>query len=389
MSVAGIRLRRDADGRLWCRPYLGTDRVTGRAIRPYRSWPAGTPVEVARAEAEEWAAGFAPAAASGAGKRLGSMLARWVTDPVRGYTGTTVATYLSAIRCYVEPTLGDIPYDELRPHEVTAAYRALLTGTHGGRAITPRTLTKVHALLRAAYRDWRAALGEDPMLDVAPPSVEPAEPFALDECDQDGLSAALRGAMASDAADRASVDRRVTAFAAYLALNQGLRCGEACAALRRDVRGATRDLHVGATVVERPALARRPYPKRGGTGNVAMAPAVLAEVRRHEAWQDTWMARTGARTPLVSYRVDGGLARPSDVSRRFKALSRELGLPGETVFHTLRHTHATWLIMHGWDMRTVQERLRHRDVATTLRLYASVAPGRDAAAAEAFAGSME
>lgn len=41
--------------------------------------------------------------------------------------------------------------------------------------------------------------------------------------------------------------------------------------------------------------------------------------------------------------------------------------------------------MNGYDMRTIQERLRHRDVATTLRLYASVMPGRDSAAASGFA----
>ncbi len=386
--MAGAELRTGADGRLWCRPYLGTDRVTGRPIRPYRSWPAGTPLEEAQRDADEWLAGFAPAASAGAGKRLGSMLVRWVTDPARGYAGTTVATYLSAIRCYIEPTLGDIPYDALGAHEVRAAYRVLLTERPGHRAISGRTLTKVHALLRAAYRDWAGAIGRDPMLDVPPTAVEPVEPFALDEGDQDGLSDALRTAMASDAADRASIDRRTTAFAAYLALNQGLRCGEACAALRRDVRSATRDLHVGATVVEKPALARRPYPKRGSVGNVAMASAVLEEVRRHEGWQDGWVRGAGPRTPLVTYRADGGLARPSDVSRRFKSLVRELGLPEETVFHSLRHTHATWLLMHGYDMRTIQERLRHRDVATTLRLYASVAPGRDAQAAEAFSSSL-
>ena len=39
-------------------------------------------------------------------------------------------------------------------------------------------------------------------------------------------------------------------------------------------------------------------------------------------------------------------------------------------------------------MRTVQERLRHRDVATTLRIYGSVMPGRDARAAAAFSSSL-
>lgn len=77
--------------------------------------------------------------------------------------------------------------------------------------------------------------------------------------------------------------------------------------------------------------------------------------------------------------------RPSTLSRYFSEMARDLGMPAGTTMHTLRHTHATWLLMNGYDMRTIQERLRHRDVATTLRLYASVMPGRDSAAASGFA----
>lgn len=387
MPAARAELKRGRDGVLYCRPYLGTDRVTGRAVRPYRRFP-GMGEDEARRAADEWLAALAPAAASESGRRLSSMLARFVMDPARGYAGNTVATYLSAVRCYVVPTLGDVPYDELTAYDVRAAYRILLTGRGGREPISSSTLRKVHALLCAAYRSWQRQLGRNPMLDVPAPAATPPEPFALEECDQEELSRALLGAMASDGTGREAVARRVTAFAAYLALAQGLRCGEACAVRRCDVRPGMHDIRVSGTVVERPRLARQPYPKRHSAGNVSLAPSVEAEIERHEAWQDGWLASAGRRTPLVTYRADGSLARPSEVSERFKALVRELGLPAETTFHTLRHTHATWLLMHGYDMRTIQERLRHRDVATTLRLYGSVMPGRDAAAAAAFADSL-
>ena len=42
------------------------------------------------------------------------------------------------------------------------------------------------------------------------------------------------------------------------------------------------------------------------------------------------------------------------------------------------------LLSGGVDVKTVSERLGHADVATTLRIYAHVMPGRDAHAAEAF-----
>ena len=59
-------------------------------------------------------------------------------------------------------------------------------------------------------------------------------------------------------------------------------------------------------------------------------------------------------------------------------------MPEGFTFHDWRHTHATWLLTHGVDLKTVSERLGHADEATTLRIYAHVLPGRDAYAASIF-----
>lgn len=385
MQSDELRPRRGADGRWELRPYLGTDRLTGKPIRPYRSWPADMGEDEVMRLAGEWLAGLAPSAAAKSARRLDSMLDAYVHDPARAFAAQTVTTYESCIRCYITPTIGSIPYDELQSHEVRAMYRILLTDRPHAYAIGRSTLRKVHALLSGAYRSWQRQLGRNPMLDVPSPTPEASSPISLDEWDQDELAAALAEAMVVDGTDRASVLRRTTAFAAYLALMQGLRCGEVCALARRDWRRGMHDVHVGATVVERPRLMRQAYPKRGSVGNVAAAPEVEAALESHVEWQKTWMHRDGPDVSLVSDRVDGRFPRPSTVSSRFTALARDLGLPKGTTMHTLRHTHATWLLMHGYDMRTIQERLRHRDVATTLRLYASVMPGRDADAAAAFA----
>lgn len=383
----GVRVRRLPDGR-WCaRPYLGTDRVTGRRIRPQRTWPADWDEERAQAACDGWLASHLPAAASRSSRRLGSMLAAYVADPVRGWSGGTVATYESVIRNQVEPTIGDVPYDELRPYMVSAAYRILLTGTSARGPVSRTTLHKMHALLSGAYRSWRRVLGANPMLDVEAPSPERCEPVALSEWDVGELSEALLSLMADGSTSDANVARRTTAFAAYFALNLALRCGEACAARRREWRRGVHELHVGATVVERPRFERKPAPKRFSIGNVAIAPEVEDAMAAHVAWQDSWLDRPCAATPLVTLDPSGRVVRPSRLSRGFTALAREVGMPEGTTMHTLRHTHATWLIMHGYDMRTVQERLRHADVRTTLALYTSVAPGRDAQAAAAFAGA--
>ncbi len=53
------------------------------------------------------------------------------------------------------------------------------------------------------------------------------------------------------------------------------------------------------------------------------------------------------------------------------------GITDETqkvVFHTLRHTYASWLVMSGVDLYTVQRLMGHKDIKMTQR-YAHLAPG--------------
>ena len=75
---------------------------------------------------------------------------------------------------------------------------------------------------------------------------------------------------------------------------------------------------------------------------------------------------------------------PTEIAEGFKEVCVKAGLPPWVHLHTLRHTHATYLLEHGENVRTVQERLGHSDVRTTLGTYGHVMPGRDADAARAY-----
>ncbi len=92
---------------------------------------------------------------------------------------------------------------------------------------------------------------------------------------------------------------------------------------------------------------------------------------------------------MICVNPDGGFMRPSKVSAAFSEVRDTLGLPRETSFHSLRHTHATWLLLQGVDIVTIKERLGHANIATTLGLYAHVLPGRDQQAVEKFAEAAE
>lgn len=67
--------------------------------------------------------------------------------------------------------------------------------------------------------------------------------------------------------------------------------------------------------------------------------------------------------------------------RVFKFTSRSTEIPKGFTFHCFRHYHATYLLMHGVNVKEVSKRLGHSSITTTLDLYAHWVPEMDSSAA--------
>jgi len=83
-------------------------------------------------------------------------------------------------------------------------------------------------------------------------------------------------------------------------------------------------------------------------------------------------------SPYVFCYPDG--RKYSDLDRKLNPIFGRAGLTGVTP-HTLRHTFASWLVMEGVDLATVQKLLGHSSITTTM-IYAHLTPDHFKASVE-------
>lgn len=110
-----------------------------------------------------------------------------------------------------------------------------------------------------------------------------------------------------------------------------------------------RDLRRGLGSVEMPFALARKYPT----------------AEKEWCWQYVFPSRNTSVNPRTNQTGRHHIS-PSGLQRIFKETLRKSRIPKNASPHTLRHSFATHLLQDGYDIRTIQNLLGHRELSTTM-----------------------
>lgn len=285
----------------------------------------------------------------------------------RRYSARTIEAYTSWVRRYVRFHGRRHPRSLGEP-----AVRAFLTHLARDGGVSASTQNQALAALLFLYRhvlDMPMAAPSGTLQAKRPVRL----PVVLTRAEAQQVLASLDG---------------VPQLVARLLYGAGLRLLEGCAVRVKDLDLARGELMVRSgkgqkdrrTVLPQSMLApltahlarvrvQHERDVRSGAGFVALPDALRrklgAGAARSWPWQWVFPARTVYRDVATGEQRRHHV-HESVLQRAVPAAARAAGLSKRVTCHTFRHSFATHLLEAGYDIRTVQELLGHRDVRTTM-----------------------
>lgn len=178
------------------------------------------------------------------------------------------------------------------------------------------------------------------------------------------------------------------AFGFKLAAATGMRRGELLALKwdRVDLDGMT--IQINRKVV-RAAKGTDRYiqdgTKTGDGRRIAIPPSLKEDLIRHKKLQQIEKEENEYEdNNLVIATQNGKVVDPDNFTRIFRNTLKASGIEKELSLHSLRHTHATLLLLQGVHMKIVSERLGHSSIKMTMDTYSHLLPNMDFEAMERF-----
>ncbi len=291
----------------------------------------------------------------------------------------TLSDYQWLIRQYVEPRIGRLRLQAIRPTTLTKLYQDLLkSGRANGKPLARSTVDKVHAVLRKAFNDavkFEGVLSSNPADRAKRPRRTSGPSIEVWTADELRL---FLGLMA---------EHRLRAFY-RLAAYTGARRGELLNLRWADVDWKAPAIRIRGSVGMVDGKRIEGTTKGGKERTVSIDPGTVKELKGHRRRQMADQSKVGDAWPDTGHVFTTGLGDPiypDTVTQLMSKVIRAYNTPDpknpdeapaiplpHARLHDLRHVHATMLLVAGVPVHVVAERLGHADPAITLRIYAHV-----------------
>jgi len=287
---------------------------------------------------------------------------RWLeTYAATNTTPRTQQGYRGNVERYINPAIGQINLQALRPEHIQKMYAALLE-----RNLSARTILHVHRVLSGALEkavQWDL-LVRNPAKATTPPRPENEQMAMWDVESIKGFSEAAQTSLHRNYFE--------------LAILTGMRRSE-LSGLKWDAvdlgSGRLMVLNTLQRLNGRGLVDGRPKTPKSRR-SIALSPNAVTLLKRIKTNQFECRLAAGpawSNTDYVFTSADGNPIDPDALTHEFHDIVTRAGLPPMTL-HGLRHAHATLLLMKKIPAKVVSERLGHSNIAVTMDTYSHVLP---------------
>ena len=290
--------------------------------------------------------------------KLGAWLDIWLTDYTGNLKASTYSVYESHIRFHIKPALGHLPLSNLPPHAIQHFYNEL---SHAG--LSPKTIKNLHGALHKALEQAKKLgyIRTNPLDAVIVPRVEKVQIKTLTDADLVRFLQVIKG----------QPDELIY----YVTVFTGLREGEVLGLTWDCVDFETNTLLINKqhTLMRQTKEYVFTSLKNDKIRALTVADEVMDALRRQQKKQEAWAEAAGSAWSnpdgLVFTNELGRYVSNKTLYNRFKRLMQANSFD-ELRFHSLRHTFATRLCESGVNIKVIQETLGHKDISTTMDVYA-------------------
>lgn len=307
----------------------------------------------------------------------GEWIGAWLDDRIAdGKVGLRASeNYRTILRKRIKPAIGSVRLTDLRAEHILTFKTSLVE-----EGLAPATVAKVLGLVR---QSMEAAVLSGAILR------NPTQGVALPKAKDEHQGTERRALTEEEIAKVLAVAGNPYDVTIRFALATGVRQSELLGA-----RWADLDLEAGRFTVQQTIQHVDGVFVTLGTktGNsrrmIELSPATVAMLKSHRATQNAERLRLGSiwnDQGLVFPAHDGSPQHRRIFLRDYRAILKasRIEKPETANWHSLRHTAASLWIKAGIDVFVVSRRLGHANPGFTMRVYAHLMPGQQAAAAAA------